>query len=94
MANDMIRFMIADPLFTLAMALNVYLTFFRRYSAEQLRAMDWKYIVFCYGVPFPPALAYLFLKNQNGVRVYGPAMVCSSTFTMSHQRFNIGYVVG
>lgn len=67
--------MFADPLFTLAMAFNVYLTFFRRYSTEQLRAMDWKYIVFCYGVPFVPALTYLFIKNEAGVRVYGPATV-------------------
>ena len=67
--------MLADPLFTLAMALNVYLTFFRRYSTEQLRGMDWKYIVFCYGAPFVPALACFFMKDGAGVRVYGPATV-------------------
>ena len=69
------RFMIADPLFTLAMALNVYLTFFRRYSAEQLRSMEWKYLIMCYGLPFPPALTYFFVRNSSGVRVYGPATV-------------------
>ena len=69
------RFMIADPLFTLAMALNVYLTFFRRYSADQLRSMELKYLIMCYGLPFPPALTYLFLRDSSGVRVYGPATV-------------------
>ena len=67
--------MVADPMFTLAMALNVYLTFFRRYSAEQLKSMDWKYLVCCYGAPFVPALTYLFLRDHAGVRVYGAATV-------------------
>jgi hypothetical protein len=67
--------MLADPLFTLAMALNVYLTFFRRYSAEQLRALDMKYVVACYGIPFIPAFTYFFLRTSAGVRGYGPAIV-------------------
>lgn len=68
--------MIADPLFTLAMALNVYLTFFRRYSAEQLRTMEWKYLLVGYGVPVIPALTFLFLRSSRGQRAYGPATVC------------------
>ncbi|KAI9886718.1 MAG: hypothetical protein M1823_001494 [Watsoniomyces obsoletus] len=68
-------FMIADPLFTLAMALNVYLTFFRRYSAEQLRTMEWKYLLVGYGLPLAPALTFLFIRSSRGQRAYGPATI-------------------
>lgn len=85
-------FMLADPLFTLAMALNVYLTFFRRYSTEQLRGMDWKYIVFCYGAPFVPALACFFMKDGAGVRVYGPATIwCWISFDWKVLRLPVFY---
>ncbi|KAI9811099.1 MAG: hypothetical protein M1826_003320 [Phylliscum demangeonii] len=66
-------FMIADPWWTLMMACNVYLAFFRRYTAEQLRAMEWKYLLLCYGGTAIPALVFLFVRSSNGVRPYGPA---------------------
>jgi hypothetical protein len=46
----------ADSLWTLAMACNVYLTFFRKYNAAQLKKLEWKYFLACYGIPFPPAV--------------------------------------
>lgn len=70
-----IRFMPADALWTFAMACNVYLTFFHRYNSEQLRQLEWKYVLCCYGLPFIPAFAYFFIKTQSRGRVYGSAIV-------------------
>jgi len=65
----------ADALWTFAMALNVYLTFFRKYDAKQLRALEWRYILLCYGIPFIPAFIYVFVKTGSRGRVYGSAFV-------------------
>ncbi|PNH26287.1 hypothetical protein BJF96_g10399 [Verticillium dahliae] len=45
------RFMPADAFWTLAMAVNVYLTFYYKFDAERLRRMEIPYIVCCYGIP-------------------------------------------
>lgn len=66
-------FMPADALWTLAMACNVYLTFFRNYNAQQLRALELKYVVFCYGIPFMPAFSYFFVQSTARGKVYGSA---------------------
>ncbi|EFQ26114.1 G-protein coupled receptor [Colletotrichum graminicola] len=66
-------FMPADAFWTLAMAINVYLTFYYKFDAERLRRMEITYLVCCYGIPFVPALVYIFIKNDNGQRVYGNA---------------------
>jgi hypothetical protein len=73
----------ADALWTLAMACNVYLTFFRKYNAEQLRALEWKYMIFCYGIPFLPAFSYFFVQSAARGKVYGSATVCSCSPTNS-----------
>ena len=70
--------MVADALWTFAMACNVYLTFFRRYDAEQLRSLEWKYIFFCYDVPFIPAFIFFFIRSESRGKVYGSAVVCLS----------------
>ncbi|KAJ6109860.1 hypothetical protein N7486_002095, partial [Penicillium sp. IBT 16267x] len=73
-------FLPADALWTLAMALNVYLTFFYRYDSKQLRQLEWKYAVGCYGLPFIPAFIYFFIHTPTRGRVYGPAVIwCSVT---------------
>lgn len=59
------------------MACNVYLTFFRKYNSEQLRQLEWKYLICCYGLPFIPAFTYFFIKTQARGRVYGSAIVRS-----------------
>lgn len=74
-ANHMLiisRFMCADALWTLAMACNVYLTFFWKYDAEKLRSMEKYYFIFCYGVPFVPAFLFLFITAGRG-HMYGNA---------------------
>jgi len=58
-ANE-IRFMPADAYWTLAMAVNVYLTFYWKYDAESLRSLEKYYIMVCYGAPFVPAFVYLW----------------------------------
>lgn len=66
-------FMPADSLWTFAMACNVYFTFRRRFSAEQLQKLEWKYFLLCYGIPAIPALVFLFISTPSKGRVYGPA---------------------
>jgi hypothetical protein len=65
----------ADALWTFAMACNVYLTFFRKYDATQLRLLEWRSILLCYGIPFIPAFAYFFIRTESRGKVYGPAVV-------------------
>ncbi|KFY15561.1 hypothetical protein V492_01902 [Pseudogymnoascus sp. VKM F-4246] len=85
-------FMPADSLWTLAMAFNVYLTFFHRYSASQLRSLEWKYLVFCYGVPLIPALVFVFVKTEEKGRIFGSATLwCWITVEWNALRIAIFY---
>ena len=68
----------ADAFWNLAMAVNVYLTLFKKYNAQQLKAVEWKYHLACYGLPFAMALPLLFVETHAKGKVYGPAVVCSS----------------
>ena len=67
------RFMPADALWTLAMAINVYLTFYFKYDAHRLRKMEAFYLIFCYGIPFVIALTYIFVSTPARGRMYGNA---------------------
>lgn len=66
-------FMPADAFWTLAMAINVYLTFYFKFDARRLRRMEIPYLIGCYGVPLIPAFVYIFVRDKNGQRVYGDA---------------------
>lgn len=66
-------FMPADAFWTLAMAVNVYLTFYFKFDAARLRQMEVWYILLCYGIPFIPALTYIFVTNPTQGRMYGNA---------------------
>ncbi|KAH6655004.1 G-protein coupled receptor [Truncatella angustata] len=66
-------FMPADALWTLAMAVNVYLTFYHKFDAERLRKMEVWYFLFCYGIPFIPALVFIFVTEAGRGRMYGNA---------------------
>ncbi|KFH44238.1 Cyclic AMP receptor-like protein A-like protein [Hapsidospora chrysogenum ATCC 11550] len=68
-------FMPADAFWILAMAINVYLTFYYRFDAHRLRRMEVPYLICCYGIPLIPATVYLFVRNSNGQRVYGDAVL-------------------
>lgn len=63
----------ADVLWILSMAINVYLTFYHKFDAKRLRKMEIPYLLSCYGIPLVPALAYIFVTDSNGNRVYGNA---------------------
>lgn len=69
------RFLGVDCFWALCMAFNVYLIFFHKYTVEQLRAMDWKYLSGCYGCSFVPAFVYIFVETRARGKVYGEAIV-------------------
>ncbi|KAI4167556.1 MAG: hypothetical protein LQ343_007127, partial [Gyalolechia ehrenbergii] len=66
-------FLPADALWNLCMAINVYLTLFKKYNAQQLKALEWKYHVMCYALPFIVATVYLFIDISPRGKIYGPA---------------------
>ncbi|KAL8895886.1 MAG: hypothetical protein Q9207_007967 [Kuettlingeria erythrocarpa] len=68
-------FFLADALWNLSMAINVYLTLFKKYNAQQLKALEWRYHLMCYGAPFVLALAYCFVDTRNHGKIYGPAQL-------------------
>jgi len=65
----------ADALWALAMAVNVYLTFYFKFDAERLRKMEFPYLVLCYGIPFIVALVYCFIQTPERGRMYGDAIL-------------------
>ncbi|MCJ1254764.1 hypothetical protein MMC24_002580 [Lignoscripta atroalba] len=82
----------ADALWNLAMAINVYLTVFRKYNAAQLRSLEWRYHLMCYGTSFIPALVYCFIETQSKGKVYGPATLwCWVTSDWDYLRFALLY---
>ncbi|KAL1912365.1 hypothetical protein Sste5344_001806 [Sporothrix stenoceras] len=66
-------FMPADAFWTLAMAVNVYLTFYYKFDAQKLRRMEIPYLICCYGIPFVVALTFVFVTNERQGRMYGNA---------------------
>ena len=69
------RFVPADAFWNLAMAINVYLTLFKKYNAQQLKAQEWKYFIMCYGATFVIAFALIFVDTPARGKVYGSAVV-------------------
>lgn len=63
----------ADAFWSLAMAVNVYLTFYYKFDAEKLRKMEIPYLLCCYGIPFVIAFVCIFIKDQSNTRMYGNA---------------------
>ncbi|KEF55211.1 uncharacterized protein A1O9_08865 [Exophiala aquamarina CBS 119918] len=57
------------------MACNVYLSFFRQYDSAQLKGLEWKYLGACYGVPFIPAIVFLFVSSPSRGKVFGSAVL-------------------
>ncbi|KIL93667.1 hypothetical protein FAVG1_02227 [Fusarium avenaceum] len=66
-------FMFADVFWALAMATNVYLTFYHRFDGVRLHKIEPLYIALCYGIPFIIAVTFLFVKSEDGARAYGNA---------------------
>lgn len=72
--NMLDSFMQGDAYWALAMAINVYLTFYHKFDARALRRMEIPYFLCCYGIPFIPGFTFLFVSNDAG-RPYGNAVL-------------------
>lgn len=57
------------------MAIDVYLIVFRRYDARSLKKLEWKYVVAVTTITFVPAFTFLFLRIDDGRRIYGDATI-------------------
>lgn len=57
------------------MAINVYLTLFKKYNAQQLKALEWKYHLMAYGAPFVIAFVFIFVETKDRGKIYGPAVL-------------------
>ncbi|KAK4215585.1 hypothetical protein QBC37DRAFT_371850 [Rhypophila decipiens] len=68
-------FMQGDAYWALAMAINVYLTFYHKYDARALRRMEIYYVAACYGIPFIPGFVFLFITREGMGRPYGNAVL-------------------
>lgn len=75
------RFLGVDAFWACCMAWNVYLAFFHKYTARQLRTLDKWYLLGCYGASFVPAVTLAFVSTHKRGRVYGPAIVSFSSLT-------------
>ncbi|KAJ5685162.1 hypothetical protein N7536_007781 [Penicillium majusculum] len=67
-----------DSLWSFCMAVNIYLTFYRRYSAEDLKKLEKWYFLFCYGLPLILATTLSLIKTTGRGRIYGPALIWCS----------------
>ena len=72
------------------MAINVYLTLFKKYNATQLKALEWKYHLMCYGAPFLIAFVYIFINTESRGKIYGSAVVhCSQQNQLRKRRLTL-----
>jgi hypothetical protein len=55
------------------MALNVMLTFYYHFGAEDLRRLEKYYFMCCYGIPLIPGLVFVFVQTPEKGHVYGNA---------------------
>ncbi|KAG8530707.1 uncharacterized protein KY384_004063 [Bacidia gigantensis] len=64
-----------DVYWALCMALNVYLALFHGWTTKRMQSVEWRYLTACYGLSLIPAIVYLFVRNEERGRVYGPAVL-------------------
>ncbi|KAL8282871.1 hypothetical protein RB597_010226 [Gaeumannomyces tritici] len=67
-------FMQADPWWSAAMAINVYMVFFRGHNPSSFRRQLWVYNALCFGVPAVPAFICLLVR-PNGRPMYGDSIL-------------------
>ncbi|KAL8831521.1 MAG: hypothetical protein Q9191_000830 [Dirinaria sp. TL-2023a] len=68
-------FLGVDAYWAFCMTINIYLVFYRGYNTKQLRGLDHKYFVACYGFSLIPAITYLFIKTKERGKIYGGAIL-------------------
>ncbi|KAL1860730.1 hypothetical protein VTK73DRAFT_7201 [Phialemonium thermophilum] len=66
-------FMQADPWWSLAMAINVYMVFFMAANPNSFRQYLWLYCLICFGAPATPALVCLVIRKSPRGLIYGNA---------------------
>ena len=74
-SNMQCRFLGVDAFWNLCIACNVYLAFFHNYTAKQLKLLDPKYLLLCYGAAFIVAFVFIFVETKDRGKIYGPAIV-------------------
>jgi hypothetical protein len=67
----------ADPWWSFAMAVNVYLVFFYNVNPSSFRKHAWIYCLVCYGGPMVTAIALFAVRNDPRGLIYGDAVVSS-----------------
>ncbi|MCJ1393255.1 hypothetical protein MMC18_006127 [Xylographa bjoerkii] len=68
-------FLGVDATWSLCMAVNVYLAFFRGWTTKNLTKLHYPYLLFCYGISGVPAIVYLVLSARGDRNIYGPAII-------------------
>ena len=71
------------------MAINVYLTLFKKYNAQQLKALEWKYHLMAWGGPFIIAFTFIFIDTKERGKIYGPAVVRGINSTRARLKADI-----
>ena len=69
------RFPLADVLWTLAMAIDVFLIVFYKYDTEDLHNLEIKYITVITALVFIPAASFLFIHTPQRGPMYGSVTV-------------------
>ncbi|KAI4226765.1 MAG: hypothetical protein LQ349_006830 [Xanthoria aureola] len=86
-------FLGVDAYWAFCMAVNIYLVFFRSYNTKQLRGLDHKYFVACYGFALVPSIIYLFINTRDRGKIYGGAILwCWVSREWSFLRIAVLYV--
>ena len=62
-------------MWNLSLAINVYLTVFRKYTSQQLKSLEWIYLLVNYGGTFVVAFVYCFVNVAPKGRIYGSAVL-------------------
>lgn len=76
------RFPVADVLWTLAMAIDVYLIVFRCYDTRGLRRLEWKFMIGITLFTLIPALVMLFIDTPEKGPMYGSVTVSGCMHTV------------
>jgi hypothetical protein len=76
--NEPYRFPLADVLWTLAMAIDVFLIVFYKYDTEDLHKLEIKYIAIITALVFIPAASFLFVHTKERGPMFGSVTVSTA----------------
>ncbi len=65
----------ADPWWSFAMALNVFLVFFFNFDPSSFRKYAWVYCLVCYGGPLITAVVLISIRDNPRGLIFGDAVV-------------------